>query len=268
MIERLIAILAIALGMLAVPARAGTVKQHYMYLFALDDGQQTPTANHTWATFVEVTLADGSAPAVQFFTIDWLPRSGIIDTLAMGPVRGRNFPLDYPFQWAVREHLTLAQWGPYQVQDRFYDLAVKQKALLDSGEIWYRVLDNPNRILKLLDPANNPAPRAVMCIHAVSDLVYPADDRGFLLTGFASGIKATAEVVWHLAPWFSRQSYDDSQLATVDAGIQSQMDTALGLTAYPIQLQTMQPQNNQYCKTLEECRKLGDGAGMGLDFNN
>ncbi len=108
-------------------------------------------------------------------------------------------------------------------------------------------------------------PRAVMCSHAVADVVYDGDPRGFLLTGRAAGFLATSKVVWHLTDWFVRTPGDPQYLQPVDGATKAAIDRALDLADMPArQHQDLKTQNNQYCRTLEECRQ---NASL-VDFNN
>lgn len=243
----------LALALFVSTAQASP--RHYVYLFSLDDGQQTPTDNHTWATFLRVN----DNGTIESNTINWLPISRIIRTLAMGPERGRNFPLAVAFDWAVQRNHPLSSWGPYETNAELYRLALIQKRLLESGDVWYRVLDSQNRIFKLLDPPAVPTPRAMMCIHAVSDVVQSVDQRGFLLTGATSGNAATERVAWHLAPWYIRNG---AQPAPVESTLMARFEEELGLKKYKIEKRPLVEKKNLYCSTLEQCRELADSLSL------
>lgn len=248
--------IGLLLGLAATAtAKAGPGTAYFFYLFALDDGRQTPARNHTWASCVHAA----GTKTFETSTVNWLPASHAIDALAIGPKRGRNFPADDAFQWARRDGLTLAQWGPYAVSEDLYTLCLKQKTRLESGEVWYRPWDDAERIFKLLDPPSVPAPRALSGIHAVSDIVYPVDPRGFLQTGVTDGIEATAKVAWHLEGWYLRDPGAPSGLAAVDAALKADMDQAIGLSSAPTpSIQALEPRNNHYCRTVKECLESGN----------
>lgn len=236
-----------ALAPLEILTQPSAAPRHFIYLFSYDDGQSTPTENHTWAAVVEAR----DNGEVETHGIDWLPISGRIVTLAMGPERARNFPLKTAFDRGLASHHPFSQWGPYQTTDEFYALALKHIQLLESRSVWYRVMDSQNRIFKVLDPNSVPTPRAMMCIHAVSDLVYPVDKRGFLLTGNAVGNDATARLASHFLPWYVPN-------AVVEPDLEKKMDAALGLTGYTIEHRKLEPKKNLYCDTLEKCRDIAD----------
>ncbi len=197
-------------------------------------------SSHTWAVFAE---DDGGRITAR--TISWLPRSGVIVPLRLGPERGRNYSLAETFAFLPRDS-SVAQWGPYEITDELFQALSRQYDRLLTGDFWYRVIDTPNRIFKALDPSSSTAPRAMHCAHAVADATLDIDRRGFLLMEMARGYKATAKVAWHFAP----------HLRGVDEWTKASLDRAIGLSAYgsPSRVPLTRDEG-RYCNTLEECRK-------------
>jgi hypothetical protein len=233
-----------------VAAKESGPSRHYLYLFSFDDGEMSPDRTHTWGTFVEVSGAD-----VRHVTLSWLPRSGKIKALVLGPERGVNHSLDSSFTLGVKGGWSLGQWGPYEITPEFFAAAEKQKARLEAGEFWYRVLDTSNRIFKVLAPETVPSPQALTCLHALSDIVLGSDVRGFLLTGRSAGFEGTAKAAWHFTGWYTRHPASVHHLNPVPSEVEAQMGEALSLGRYPqLRRFPLSPQPNQYCRTLEECR--------------
>lgn len=147
---------------------------------------QTPVLNrpkdsHTFATFVETT-ADGTY--VNEFTISWLPRrldDPAEDIRTLGPAEpGRNFSRGESLAQGRRDNRRPRRWGPLRVSPEFFARARRRYDELNAGGILYKVLDGGTR------------PRAVNCIHAVSDA------SGVLLeTGLHRGDAATEDVLVH-----------------------------------------------------------------------
>lgn len=252
----------------ALPLHAASAApEYYAYFFACDDGKMTPDVTHTFATFVALTRDAKGKAVVESQTISWLPKTGVVVPVTFGPERGRNFGLTETFAWCQKLGSPSSQWGPFSVTPELYTRAKAWKARLDSGEVWYRVLDTQNRIYKVLDPKSSTAPRAMMCSHAVADIVAenPADPRGWLLTGTTSGAGATAKVVWHLSDWFERVPGQPGTIYTANEATKAEMDAALGLDKVPARAEKhLEQQNNQYCGTLEACHATAGAAGLSL----
>jgi hypothetical protein len=99
---------------------------------------------------------------------------------------GRNFTLAETIKLAVDAKNAVAMWGPYEIKQGAFDLAVKRKKLLDGGTIKYRADDRLTRKEKV----------AISCFHAMAGLdeLYP--NGGIFGTGFKMwGLNGTARVL-------------------------------------------------------------------------
>jgi hypothetical protein len=129
----------IALLFLAPPrARAGDA------YFVLVFGAERPDINrpcytHSWATFVRVSCAD--SPAVEAFTISWMPRNLQIRPWALLPEAGVNLDLSESLAWADGVRVRVSLWGPYQIDRALYERAAAKRARLDSGEVRFKSND-------------------------------------------------------------------------------------------------------------------------------
>ena len=80
----------------------------------------------------------------------------------------------------------VAMWGPYEIKQGGFDLAVKRKRLLDGGTIKYRADDRLYRKDKV----------AISCFHAMAGLDELFPNGGLLGTGFKMwGFNGTARVL-------------------------------------------------------------------------
>jgi hypothetical protein len=138
----------------------------------------------------------------EAFTISWLPHdfmsnphlcvfdgagSRLIPANNKCPVSpGRSFTLEETIKLAVGAKNAVAMWGPYEIKQGAFDLAVKRKKLLDGGTIKYRADDRLYQKDKV----------AISCFHAMAGLdeIYPKG--GFLGTGLKMwGFNGTARVL-------------------------------------------------------------------------
>jgi hypothetical protein len=163
------------------------------FYYVLVFGSQTPLPrarySHTFATFVKAT---GQGPCTESYslechTISWLPASLDIRLLALVPERGRNLDLADTLHFAASTGQRVSMWGPYQIEQGFYERALRQIASLESGQICYKAIDTgyPN------DCASN-------CIHAVSALV---DGQRILVLSPGFGEPASYLVCQRFQPW-------------------------------------------------------------------
>ena len=202
-----------------VSARLGegnnTRDRYFIIPFAYEDRGNHPEHSHSFISVIRV-LADNKQPKLtagletrkyknrQFeaFTISWLPHdfmsnphlcvfdgvgSRIIPQWNKCPVStGRNFTLAETIKLAVDAKNAVAMWGPYEIKQGAFDLAVKRKKLLDGGTIKYRADDRLYRKDKV----------AISCFHAMAGLdeLYP--NGGLFGTGFKMwGFNGTARVL-------------------------------------------------------------------------
>ena len=202
-----------------VSARLGegtnTRERYFIIPFAYEDRGNHPEHSHSFISVIRV-LADNKQPKLtpglkmrkyknrefEAFTISWLPHdfmsnphlcvfdgpaSRVIPQNNKCPISpGRNFTLDETIKLAVDQKNAVAMWGPYEIKQGAFDLAVKRKKLLDGGTIKYRADDRLYRKDKV----------AISCFHAMAGLdeLYP--NGGLFGTGFKMwGLNGTARVL-------------------------------------------------------------------------
>ncbi len=202
-----------------VSARLGEGKnmqdRYFIIPFAYEDRGNHPEHSHSFISVIRV-LADSKqrklTPGLQTrkemnrefeaFTISWLPADFMTNPnlcVFDGPLSrtipannkcpispGRNFTLEETTKLAVAQKNAVAMWGPYEIKQGGFDLAVKRKELLDGGTIKYRADDRLYQKSKV----------AISCFHAMSGLDELFPKGGFLGTGFKMwGFNGTARVL-------------------------------------------------------------------------
>ena len=138
----------------------------------------------------------------EAFTISWLPSDFLTNPnlcVFDGPLSrtipannkcpispGKNFTLEETIKLAVDQKNAVAMWGPYEIKQEAFDLAVKRKKLLDGGTIKYRADDRLYQKDKV----------AISCFHAMQGLDELFPKGGFLGTGLKMwGFNGTARVL-------------------------------------------------------------------------
>jgi hypothetical protein len=183
--------------------------------FAYQDRGNHPEHSHSFISVIRV-LADNKQPKLtpglakqkymnrefEAFTISWLPEDFLTNPnlcVFDGPLSrtipannkcpispGRNFTLEETIKLAVAQKNAVAMWGPYEIKQEAFDLAVKRKELLDGGTIKYRADDRLYQKDKI----------AISCFHAMSGLDELFPKGGFLGTGLKMwGFNGTARVL-------------------------------------------------------------------------
>src|SRR5262245_2010897 len=116
-----------------------------MFVFASQRVPNNPNYSHTWATFVRATWPDDGpcprCPTLEVLTINWLPRSLLIRTLALWPECGRNLNLHETLRYVLNSDERVSMWGPYHIDAELYRRALRQVALLESGSVLYKASD-------------------------------------------------------------------------------------------------------------------------------
>jgi hypothetical protein len=202
-----------------VSARLGegdnTRDRYFIIPFAYQDRGNHPEHSHSFLSVIRV-LADNKQPKptpglktgkyrnreFEAFTISWLPSdfmtnpnlcvfdgpgSRLIPQNNKCPVLpGRNVTLAETIKLAVDQKNAVAMWGPYEIKQAAFDLAVKRKQLLDGGTIKYRADDRLYRKDKV----------AISCFHAMAGLDELFPNGGLFGTGFLMwGFNGTARVL-------------------------------------------------------------------------
>jgi hypothetical protein len=202
-----------------VSARLGesrsTHDRYFIIPFAYQDRGNHPENSHSFISVIRV-LADNKQSKLtpgldkrkyknrefEAFTISWLPHdflsnphlcvfdgtgSRLFPAANNCPISpGRNFTLAETIKLAADAKNSVAMWGPYEIRQGGFDLAVKRKNLLDGGTIKYRADDR----LYQKDQV------AISCFHAMSGLDELFPKGGFLGTGLKMwGINGTARVL-------------------------------------------------------------------------
>jgi hypothetical protein len=202
-----------------VAARLGEGKntrdRYFIIPFAYQDRGNHPEHSHSFISVIRV-LADNKQANLtlglkkgkfknrefEAFTISWLPSdfmtnpnlcafdgpgSRLIPKNNKCPVLpGRNFSLEETIKLAVDQKNAVAMWGPYEIKQAAFDLAVKRKRLLDGGTIKYRADDRLYRKNKV----------AISCFHAMAGLDELFPSGGLFGTGFLMwGFNGTARVL-------------------------------------------------------------------------
>jgi hypothetical protein len=186
-----------------------------MIPFAYEDKGNHPEFSHSFLSVIRVFATNGppkltpGLPTREYkgwefeaFTISWLPADFltnphlcVFDGLGARlfpkmnhcPILpGRNCSLQETIKLAAEFKNAVCMWGPYEIAKPGFDLGVKRKALLDSGQIKYRADDRLYRKDKV----------AISCFHAMAglDQLYP--NGGLFGTGFMMwGFNGTARVL-------------------------------------------------------------------------
>ncbi len=113
---------------------------------------------HSFATFVHVV----PGCPVEAFTISWLPVTERVRPLALRPEPGRNYTLAETLEFCAGNGMEVAAWGPYQIQPELWEIALRQKTRLESGQVLYKAFD-----------FGSPEGTVSNCIHAISFMVRP-----------------------------------------------------------------------------------------------
>jgi hypothetical protein len=183
-------------------------------MFSAQRVPNDPDYSHSWATFVRVTWHGRGQcprnPTIEAHTISWLPANLVVRTLTVSPERGRNFDLDATIRFYIDLHSRISMWGPYRVEPDLYFRALKQIALLESGDVKYKTTDT----LRFSD-------RVANCCHAVSAI---ADGQKFILASPGWGDVASEFILKRkLGSWVIDHDCTSPWVAS-----------ALGLDRYPI----------------------------------
>ena len=192
-----------------------TRDRYFIIPFAYENDGNDPEFSHSFISVIRV-FADDKQPRLtqglklrryknrefEAFTISWLPRDFMTNPhlcVFKGtgarlfakandcPLSaGRNFTLEETIKLGANEKNAFAMWGPYEIDKKAFDLAVKRKRLLDTGTIKYRADDRLYRKDRV----------AINCFHAMAGLNELFPNGGLFGTGFKMwGLNGTARVL-------------------------------------------------------------------------
>jgi hypothetical protein len=167
-------------------------ERFYVVIFAAQRVPNWPRFAHTFATFVKASPSADPAGAagacrLESHTISWLPRTLDIRLWRRRPEPGINLDLRTTLLWVRDARARISRWGPFQIDRKLFDRAMRQEQRLATGALGYKALDSWFRPQK-----------AFNCIHAVSDI---DRDDGLLRTGTRRGEGASALVARHFQRW-------------------------------------------------------------------
>jgi hypothetical protein len=169
-----------------------------MVVYSAQDPGNNPLTSHCFATFARV------GPGVKLHDINWFSIRGHRTGTTCGilgrdgrparPEPGENRTAREALVLAGRLGLRVTRWGPYEIDRRLFEQALRQIELLDGGKVRYKAID--------LGLREGRDVRALNCVHAVSDVDRePAP----LRTWMSYGDAAVRKVVWHLRRWIKGQ---------------------------------------------------------------
>jgi hypothetical protein len=202
-----------------VSARLGGEKlkhdRYFIIPFAYEDKTNDPRLSHSFMTVIRVfgersptKVTQGTRVgkykkwSFEAFNISWLPSdfdknpdlcvfqgfgARLVPSWNKCPISvGRDFSLEATIQMGVNVKNAVCMWGPYEITQRAFDLAVKRLRLLDSGKIKYRADDRMYRKDRV----------AINCFHAMAGLEELYPNGGLFGTGFKMwGLNGTARVL-------------------------------------------------------------------------
>jgi hypothetical protein len=162
---------------------------YYVMVFGSQRDRPCVKHSHTFAVFVKATGYGRCAEdyALEGHTISWYPETLELRPAALLPECGRNFDLGTTLRVAAATGQRVSMWGPYQIDRELYERALRQIALLQSGEVCYKTIDS-----------GYPSDRVCNCIHAVSSV---ADGHLLCVLSPGYGESASRRVTERFRPW-------------------------------------------------------------------
>src|SRR5262245_16263259 len=183
------AIVLIALGSVG-PTRGGAAEFYYVTVFGAQRDAITPCLTHCFATF---SCAFGVGPCaesyrLESFTVSWMPRSLELKPWQLLPETGVNLDLYQTLKWTAYHGMRVSAWGPFQIDKELYDRACRQLAMLQSGEVEYKMIDT-----------GFCSCRVANCSHAVGNIA--GGPRRYVITP-SYGETAGYYLAQRFSPWF------------------------------------------------------------------
>lgn len=189
--------------------------RYFIIPFAYQKKGNKPEFSHSFLSVIRV-FADGRQPSrtaelktrkfknreFEAFTISWLPAdflqnphlcvfdgfgARLIASLNQCPLSpGKSFDLPDTLKLAVQAKAAVGMWGPYEITQEGFDLAVKRMRLLNTGAIKYRADDRLYRKNRV----------AINCFHAMAGIYELFPNGGIFGTGFKMwGLNGTRRVL-------------------------------------------------------------------------
>jgi hypothetical protein len=200
----------------AGPRDAAPGERFYVLVFGAECLPPVPRLTHTWATFVRAAdpLGEGT-PALDAFTISWMPATGDIRPWRLATEPGVNLDLLATVRRALAAGETVAEWGPYECRPELFHRAAAQKAFLEGGGMGYQCVDTVGEAGR--------TGRGSDCIHAITDMDPDYTRTHYRLIRFGQGAGR------YIAHEFGRRGLLIDPERTHDW-----LNARLGLDAYPI----------------------------------
>lgn len=192
-----------------------THDRYFIIPFAYENRGNNPAFSHSFMSVIRV-FGDRQRPTplegltlrklknwnFEAFTISWLPHdfdtnpdlcvfdgfgSRIFASWNQCPISpGKSFKLDETLKLGVSVKNAIGVWGPYEITETAFNLAVRRLHLLNSGKIKYRADDRLYRKDRV----------AINCFHAMAGLEDLFPNGGLFGTGFDMwGLNGTRRVL-------------------------------------------------------------------------
>ncbi len=189
--------------------------RYFIIPFAYENKGNDPEYSHSFMSVIRV-FAHDSRPTIteglrlrryknwefEAFTISWLPNdfdknpdlcvfdgfgARLIASWNKCPFSpGRSFKLDETLKLGTNVKNAIGIWGPYEITENAFNLAVKRLHLLNGGSIKYRADDRLCRKNRV----------AINCFHAMAGLEELYPNGGLFGTGFKMwGLNGTRRVL-------------------------------------------------------------------------
>lgn len=203
--------------------------QYFVIIFGYEGENNFAKDSHTFSSYIKVSK-NGK---IKTDTISWLPeefvntesicvfqdfKQAIKYSLFGNPCeskKGYNYSLAQTLLWAKKHKRKMAQWGPFPISKKAYELGLARKSRIEKGDMMYLADDTDFRRVK------NKEINTFNCYHAVSDLApeYKLKDspevKAFVKKPW--GISGTYSVVEHLIKSYQKEDPSSTISRSVSA---------------------------------------------------
>ncbi|EDY19786.1 hypothetical protein CfE428DRAFT_2375 [Chthoniobacter flavus Ellin428] len=189
--------------------------RYFIIPFAYENKGNDPAFSHSFMSVIRVFANDRHPQLTEglelrryqnrdfeAFTISWIPHdfdrnpdlcvfdgfgSRLFASWNKCPISpGKSFKLDETIKLGVNAKNAIGMWGPYEITETAFNLAVRRLHLLNSGAIKYRADDRLTRKDRI----------AINCFHAMAGLEELFPNGGLFGTGFKMwGLNGTRRVL-------------------------------------------------------------------------